>query len=237
VTYTDADWALETTAPVDLYAVTGTPTFDKGDGNLCASCHQPRREAPVVTDLSEMVTDISTHWGPHHGPQSAMLLGVAGALPPGYDPGLDTRARHYTSTEAPLANGCVSCHMGPNAIHSYEAQLSVCQDCHATDDFDYHGVQTLTQARLDVIGAKLVDLGVLSSNDEDGHPTVTSAEAWVALPLFNWLYVAHEDKSLGVHNPRYTSILLTQSCAMLGVTCPNAGDVQTASNVQDAGDQ
>ena len=148
------------------------------------------------------------------------MLGVGGAFDPATPPTGDLRARHYTNTEAPLADGCVSCHMGPNANHSYEPQLEVCQQCHQTDDFDYHGVQTLTQARLDAIGAELVSRGVLSENSDDGHPTVTSAVANTALPLYNWLYVAHEDKSLGVHNPRYTAFLLTQACDMLGIACP-----------------
>ena len=40
--YTVADWALETTAAVPLYAFEET-TYDGGKGNLCANCHQPRR--------------------------------------------------------------------------------------------------------------------------------------------------------------------------------------------------
>ena len=40
--YTDADWALETSDAVELYAFEGA-TFDGGSGNLCTNCHQPRR--------------------------------------------------------------------------------------------------------------------------------------------------------------------------------------------------
>jgi hypothetical protein len=40
-TYTGADWALETDAPVVM--VTSGATFDGGSGNLCANCHQARR--------------------------------------------------------------------------------------------------------------------------------------------------------------------------------------------------
>src|SRR5660397_233460 len=39
--YTDADWSLETTAAVDMFAVEGE-TYDGGEGNLCANCHQVR---------------------------------------------------------------------------------------------------------------------------------------------------------------------------------------------------
>jgi hypothetical protein len=61
---------------------------------------------------------------------------------------------------------------------------------------------------LDDLGAQLVTLGVLSENGPDGHPTVTEAPENVGIALYNWLYVAHEDKSLGVHNPAYTKALL-----------------------------
>ncbi len=40
--YTAADWALETTARVPLYAFENV-TYNGGKGNLCANCHQPRR--------------------------------------------------------------------------------------------------------------------------------------------------------------------------------------------------
>ena len=210
VNYNYTDFALETTAPVELFATPGF-TFDKGKGNLCAECHQARRTFPIGDDP---VTGISSHWGPHHGPQSAMMLGLAGSIE-------GSPAYHYYDTGV-LADGCVSCHMADSS-HTLIPDVSVCQNCHkSATDFDINGFQTLTQARLDVIGAELVALGVLSSNDEDGHPDVPSGEApaYIAAPLFNWLYIAHEDKSLGVHNPDYTSALLIESCTQLDITCP-----------------
>jgi len=47
-----------------------------------------------------------------------------------------------------------------------------------------------------------------------------SAPANIAVALWNWLYIAHEDKSLGVHNPGYTAGLLAVSCSQLDITCP-----------------
>ena len=49
---------------------------------------------------------------------------------------------------------------------------------------------------------------MLSENSMDGHPTVTEAPENVALALWNWLYVHHEDKSMGVHNSAFTKALL-----------------------------
>ena len=69
-------------------------------------------------------------------------------------------------------------------------------------------MQTEVQAMLDELGELLVAAEVLSEIGPDGHPTVTEAPENVALALFNWIYVAHEDKSMGVHNPDYTMDLL-----------------------------
>jgi hypothetical protein len=201
--YSTDDWALETTDAVALYAIEGA-SFDGGQGNLCANCHQPRRAFPEAEN--GVITGINTHWGPHHGPQSAMLLGVAGAGAEGKP------STHYLSVE----NTCVGCHMGENASHTFEPDIAVCQACHAdAENFDINGVQTEIQAELDRLGTALVAAGVLSDITVDGHPTVTEAPEGVATALYNWLYIAHEDKSLGVHNPAYTKALLEASFAAL----------------------
>lgn len=194
-TYTSADRALETTDAVALYAVEGA-TFDGGEGNLCANCHQPRRDFPVAEN--GVITGISTHWGPHHGPQSSMLLGVAGSV-------AGTPSAHYKSVE----NTCVGCHMGSDASHTFAPSITACQACHTdATNFDINGVQTEVQAMIDELGTKLVAAGVLSDITADGHPTVTEAPEAVGTALYDWLYVAHEDKSLGVHNSAYTKALL-----------------------------
>jgi cytochrome c551/c552 len=199
-TYTGEDWALETTEAVSLYAVEGA-TFDGGEGNLCVQCHQPRRDSPVAED--GIITGISSHWGPHHGPQSSMLLGVAGAGEVG------SPSAHYTMVE----DTCVACHMGEGASHTFEPSVTACQACHAdAENFDINGVQTEVQGMLDELGEQLVALGVLTENGPDGHPTdqviADGAPENVGIALYNWIYVAHEDKSLGVHNPAYTKALL-----------------------------
>lgn len=195
--YTGDDYALETTDAVALYAIEGA-TFDGGEGNLCASCHQPRRDFPEAVD--GMITGITSHWGPHHGPQSAMLLGIGGAGVEGGESSL-----HYREVE----NTCVTCHMGENANHTFEADQASCLECHeGVENFDINGVQTEVQAMLDELGTLLVAAEVLSETGPDGHPTVTEAPENVAIALYNWIYVAHEDKSLGVHNPTYTKALL-----------------------------
>lgn len=195
-TYTMDDFALETTDPVALYAVEGA-TYEGGEGNLCVNCHQPRRAFPEAED--GVITGITSHWGPHHGPQSSMLLGVAGAGVEG------SPSAHYNLVD----DTCVACHMGESRSHLFEPDLATCQECHdGAESFDINGVQTEVQAMLDELGDGLVAAGVLDVNGPEGHPIVEEAPENVALALYNWIYVAHEDASLGVHNPDYTMDLL-----------------------------
>jgi hypothetical protein len=199
-TYTGEDWALETTDPVAFYAIPDQ-TFDGGKGNLCANCHQPRRDAPVAEN--GMITGINSHWGPHHGPQSAMLLGLAGA---GEVEGSPSRHSQVEDT-------CVACHLGANADHTFEPSVDACLECHdGVENFDINGVQTEIQALLDELEELLIAAGLL---DEEEHPIVTEAPVDQATALWNWIYIAHEDKSLGVHNPTYTKALLEYSIELM----------------------
>jgi len=202
VTYTSDDWALETTAPVKLFAFEDV-TYDGGDGNLCANCHQPRSTIGAA-DPNGMISVSSTHWGPHHGPQSAMMLGVGGAG--------DVTGRpsaHY----ALARETCVTCHLGPNDTHTFEPVLSACQTCHSdVEDFDIHGVQTEVADLIAQVGELLEANGLI---DEEGEPIVGDYPAAKAAALWNWIYVAHEDKSLGVHNPGYATALLNAAVEAL----------------------
>jgi hypothetical protein len=199
--YTSADWALRTTEPVDFYAFEGV-TYDGGEGNLCASCHQPRRG--IADAVDGMIEVTSTHWGPHHGGQGAMVLGIAGAGGVEGSPGA-----HYSMVE----DTCVACHLGEGYDHTFEPAVSACTACHAdAESLDINGLQTEVQAMLDELEEALIAKELL---DEEGHPTVAMLDENDAVALWNWIYIAHEDGSLGVHNPSYTKALLEASLAAL----------------------
>jgi hypothetical protein len=206
-TYTMEDFALRTTKAVQLYAVAGA-SFNGGEGNLCVNCHQPRRDAPVA--VGGVISGISSHWGPHHGPQSAMILGLAGAGVTGSPSG------HYA-----VSNTCVHCHMGDGDDHHFEPALATCQSCHpSATNFDVNGVQTEIAALSDSLGAELLAANLINENSPDGHPIVTSAPENQGIALWNWIYVAHEDKSMGVHNHDYAKALLEEGLARMAAPPP-----------------
>jgi hypothetical protein len=200
--FTSEDWALETTDPVTFYAFEDV-TFDGGEGNLCANCHQPRRQI-AEADADGNVEVTSTHWGPHHGGQGAMLLGIAGAGEVEGSP-----SAHATMVE----DTCVACHLGETDSHTFEPEVEACQECHSgAESLDINGVQTEVQETLDLLEEALLAKGWL---DEEGHPAVEFIPAPEAYALWNWIFIAHEDGSLGVHNPAYTKALLEASLAAL----------------------
>jgi hypothetical protein len=51
--------------------------------------------------------------------------------------------------------------------------------------------------------------------DKDGNPVVGSYPEAEAQALWNWIFIAHEDKSKGVHNSTYTEALLDSSLAAM----------------------
>jgi hypothetical protein len=193
--FTLDDFSLTTTDPVTLF-VSGE-TFDMGDGNLCASCHQPRAAAPQVGGGDVEIT--SRYWGPHYGTQSTTLLGIGGYGEPG------NPSAHYTYVE----DGCPQCHM-VNQNHTLEPDLDGCQSCHAElDTFDRNDVQTDVQALIDELAELLVAAGLLDAV-EDGHPVPGTYSEAQAGALWNYRFVT-PDGSLGVHNSFYIKKLLEDS--------------------------
>jgi hypothetical protein len=196
-TYTEADFALRDPGPVTLIA--GGEVFDRGKGNLCATCHQPRREMAIEDGI---VNVSSTHWGPHHGPQSAMLLGVGGWGAEG------NAAAHYSM----IPEGCPTCHLNDGdhllAPSMQRHAITACQTCHAdATNFDVGGLQT----EVDALIVELEELLEAKGLYHDGHPVVGEYPEAEAGALWNYITIVVEDGSRGVHNPSYTKKLLQAS--------------------------
>ncbi len=199
-TYTKADWKLETVAPVKLIA--SGATYDGGMGNICANCHQQRTAFPAAVDGKVKVD--STHWGGHHGPETALLLGVGGANVTG------TPGPHYKVTDT-----CVTCHLGgagTDANHSFVPVVGTCVQCHSTaTSLDVNGEQTAMTKQLEEVKTALTTKGLL---DKTGTIVPGDYATGYASALWNYLLV-DEDKSLGVHNPVYAKALLDDALTNL----------------------
>ena len=219
-TYTKADFALRTVAPVAMVA--SGQTFDKGMGNLCVQCHQARRYLAnfAAKDASGNAiagkVDVSARFNPHLSNQSDMMLGVGG--------GGDVQgsaAGHYKMT----TDSCVTCHLGESANHTFVANVSACVGCH--DDakvdnngfidvkFDANGVgaRAQIQAKFDALKTALTDAKQL---DETGAAVAAKGvDEAAAFPLWVYGYIM-EDGSMGVHNPDYANALLDAALKALG---------------------
>jgi cytochrome c551/c552 len=222
--HSSGDFGLRWTDNVELQ--NGT-VFDLGAGNLCAACHQSRRDVStyVGTVGTDPVTISSTHWGPHHGPQSDMLVGSNGYEYAGY-------AYNQSSHRAAVEDGCVGCHQkgatSNNVVggHTWNMRglirdlggdteeilnTGACLPCHDVDDFDVGGTQT------DIVGLaeELESLVEAAGLWEDGHPMAgVSTSVDSAGAVWNLLMV-EEDRSMGVHNPKYAEALLESAIQFL----------------------
>ena len=215
-TYTKADWSLATSDPVTL-ELTGD-VYDKGNSNLCASCHQPRPGTDVPVAGGAAVEITSSRYGPHHGPQSSMLLGVGGY---GEYKGSNV---HYDAVD----EGCISCHMTDTAVGkvagghtmniTYDSEgtpaeyLVGCIKCHEDiTTLDRNGVQTEVVAMVEELRLLLLKQGLIDDTGAGIAGTFTSEQAGA---LWNYKTIT-EDRSKGVHNPGFAKFLLETGIAAL----------------------
>jgi hypothetical protein len=213
-TYTTDDWALATIDPVTHWQ--GGAVYDGGTGNLCANCHQSRVTDPFpdATSPNGDFTISSFRFGPHHGPQSNLLLGVSG-----YDVS-DTQHPHFSGE----LNSCVNCHLaeaygsqagGHNMGVAYgyhgstELLTAGCLNCHMDEDQMLANTEAFyaeIEADLETLWNMLVEAGV--GDPENPHYAVegthTNAQAGA---FYNYKYI-EEDRSKGLHNPFYTRAML-----------------------------
>jgi len=217
--YAASDYELKTTAPVEFYGITGT--YDHGNSNLCANCHQPRGGPPEVGGPDVELT--SSRFGPHHGPQGALLNGdggyeVAGSMP-------YTNTAHTTM----ISDGCITCHMaeayGTQAgAHTWKMgyeyhgsmteNMAGCEGCHSgADSFDINGAITEFEALAAQLEQALKDKGLIDENSAVITGQTVSAD--YAGALWNWRYLIVEDRSKGVHNPKYAKAMLQNALEAL----------------------
>ena len=200
------DFALRRIAPVELIADNTYTINYNGTSSNCAQCHQPRRSPPVADEDGNFAVT-SSHWGPHHGPQSTLLEGIQGAEIAGSIEYLPPQSHPHRKGAS-----CVSCHMGESSgetdgEHTWIPTATACTTCHGDNAPD--GVAGL-QEDLETLHQLLEDAGILNG----GHPHEGTYPINVAEGAWNYLLII-EDASNGTHNPTYAKALVQNSIEAL----------------------
>jgi len=150
----------------------------------------------------------STHAGPHHGPQANLWHGEAAGTVDG-------------TPYASHADGCVSCHMGPESGHSFHPVDGNCIDCHGSKGTEMDAVAARLEAiahALEAIHAIHIDESWKTGESLFGaaHPVYASLERDDFNAWWNFTLIM-EDRSLSAHNPTYVKTLLNSIEATLGI--------------------
>ncbi|MCB0805557.1 MAG: hypothetical protein KDC05_07130 [Bacteroidales bacterium] len=221
-TYTSGDYALRTTEPVTLW-INGEE-IDFGNGNLCVQCHQPRVSTiPDVTNPDGDYEVTSGRWGPHHGPQSTVVTGKAF-----YEVG----SGYTNSMHDQTPGGCIGCHMADafgsqagghsfNITYEYhgstEFNLNGCVDCHGSIDDAEAALEEFEpefEMLLDSLANLLIAEGIYNPDGGSGTAVTGTYSNKVAGAYWNFITL-EEDRSMGVHNPKYTKKILENTIESL----------------------
>lgn len=210
-TYEAGDLALTVSGAVALRNTNGA-THDFGKGNVCASCHQGRtvEPFPVVGGADIVVTN--TRYGVHHGPQANAIAGVGMGL---FEVGSGlVNSAHSTQ----IADACVTCHMAngsgnTSGGHTFWMGESLnttgCTTAGCHEGEDVAAFTEEFQAEIATLLAELkVKLDATGITREGSDNSVSGTyPALVAGACLDYKALT-EDKSLGVHNPKYIKKLL-----------------------------
>jgi hypothetical protein len=235
-TYTSADYALTASGPI-TFKLTGAGSIDLGDqaGNLCGQCHQARNMT-LPTKGATPVTISSSRYGVHHGPQANIVAG-AGAIE--FAGSKTITGGPMSHGKVSVNEGmCATCHMGQaygeqagghtwKMAYDYHGTMvenvAGCNTCH--DDFDgfdnFGDTPGTVLALLQTLETELIRVGIkraLSTDYTihglDVYAFTGSFPGDVAGAMLNWQMFA-EDRSLGLHNPRYAKAVLQNSIEIL----------------------
>lgn len=221
-TYAASDWELRKTTAMTFW-LTGE-TVDIGKGNICLQCHQPRISYPLpdVTTPDADYTFTSKRFGPHHGSQGATLTGSGYYLVGGDY----FNSSHLTQN----TDGCITCHMASavgyaSGGHTFKVfdeeegyNFAGCETtgCHAPGEVEglLGDLQTTIEEKLATLGTLLEANGIYDPNATSGSAIPGTYKTYIVGAYWNWISI-EEDRSLGVHNPRFVKKILDESIASL----------------------
>ena len=222
------------------YTVTGG-----GNGQLCMRCHQARKNGNTIITDTPPYFGYSDRFDAHHGPQTDMLFGenayqfgdnlLTGLMTHGTvvkdacvtchmaERGPANTPNHEFSlvdttggVDKDIVSGCVPCH-GP--ITSFD-------DVMASSDFDGNGKVEGVQTEIEGMLNNLASYLPKDKNGNVNNRFVTSADSAgvknkpnIVKGIYTYYFV-EEDKSMGVHNTKYTVALLSKALAAVGATVP-----------------
>ncbi|MFA3783023.1 T9SS type A sorting domain-containing protein [Melioribacteraceae bacterium 4301-Me] len=226
---------------VDVTLADGTVINDGGLGKLCMNCHKSRRVAN-----SSYTTKPAAHYGPHHGPQADVLAGKNVVVFNGAT--LQSSRHLTATVPGGDANACVNCHMAPGAPdstghsmisggHTFsmttpdgQDNMNACAQCHGntfgpsfedvnfyyggTADLDGNGVAEGLQNEVKGLVAKIRALLPTPNSSDDPDASWTTSQ----LQAFYNVKVVEEDKSWGIHNPKFIVSMLINTYVALGGT-------------------
>ncbi|MGQ9630542.1 MAG: hypothetical protein ACUVXI_09545 [bacterium] len=173
------DLSLRTTAAVTL---ANGKTFDRGEGNLCANCHQARVNATEA--VKAMPADkISPYWGAHHGPQADMIAGTNAYEFPG---------KSYSSSAHSMVveDGCVDCHMSlPKGRYGLSPDVgghsfNIKGEVHEVETLNASGCIACHKDIKQVAGKDIFDKMADADYDNDGTVEPLQAEVGGLLEKF-----------------------------------------------------
>ena len=222
--YDETDYDVVVTGSVDIASsmMDASTTVDFGKGSLCVGCHQARTYGYELEVGGGDFEVTSTRFGPHHGPQGNILAGFGGYEVSGSE--AYTNSAHTTM----VTDGCPTCHMAtPYGVQAgghtmktgyeyhgeIEPNTAGCESCHAgIESFDIGNTQTEVEELLAELAALLVEAGIMT--EAGGSAVKGTYSSDVAGARMNY-QMCLEDRSDGVHNPKYVKALLTNSIESL----------------------
>lgn len=223
--FTGSDYNLRTTSGVNL--LVGNATYNYGNSNICANCHQARPINPYPVPGGPNITITNQFYGPHYGPQANMFMGkgpveIAGSMPYQNSP-------HSTI----VGNSCITCHMSTaiglnagghqmKAYYTNSFNQTVYNYAGCNNAACHTDVQALDQIRaqnraeisalLDQLHDKLLQRGLINA---DGYvPVPKTMSQTEAAAVLNYKFVKY-DGSKGFHNYLYTKALLLNTLQSL----------------------
>ena len=213
----------------------GSTTYTSLD-HACGTCHNSRGANPADTALKASGSLSRAPF--HEGPQMNMLIGLSGVGPNG------GQATQEYSTHALAPQQCATCHMqnGQTGVHSHSflVNLNACVTCHTSGD-----VSSLLQTLENEIGTDLANLNSRMSNwasnaglgatgwDYSSNGG-TSAQSTLPIQIlrarYNYYFIVN-DRSLGVHNDKYTRDLIAYANQQLDAIAAPAPTVVVTPSV------